>query len=708
MNKMGRPSVAIMGLMGWGVILLRMAAVVGAAETQCQARASTQRIEENILELEGWVTLTCQDVTVQAAYVRIDTKAHALVAEGDVTVVQGETRLTGERLELDLRTRTGTMYQAFAFDTPHIFGTAQKVYREDEAVYRMTDAEVTECRYRSPHWSLHAHRVKLKLDDYVRFTHVVVRVKSVPVLYLPMLQIPIQRERTTGFLFPRFGPNSQKGFFFEQAFFWAISRNQDLTLAGQWFSKRGLGFNAEYRYVLSAQSSGQANGDFFRDDLLGTQWQVRWNHMARWGLWTWAVSADWFSSYSFIQAFGGDFARRTQVQRFARTYLTTRWGAAQLYVQADVQSVALGDGQTVLLGRLPTAQAFIYNYRLGPAVMALDSSYSFLYRRQAGQLQAFHRLDVFPRWSLPWNRLPWLSITPTVALRGTLDSHRQAPTGNVLEARPLARGRVAFNVQAVGPVFYRIYGLGASSRLKHTIEPFVRYDWSHTYRPAGVSPPLFDPGDLTTGQHQVVYGLTHRFFVRPMTPDGRGSPREWFSWSIAHSLQLPGSPLIQPGVPKAGFVQSLWRFTPSDALSLDTGLLVHPRGWKVTQGSVSGLWRFSENAAFSVAWLYQRGLSFQDFTPVTTPASQQVRFSLTTPPGRVLQLQVSGAYDVTRRQWYNAVGGFIWNQDCFSLGVQVVRYQLGPRPEFQFHFSLSIPKVGNLLNFVPGLGGLYL
>ncbi|MCS7312274.1 MAG: putative LPS assembly protein LptD [Acidobacteria bacterium] len=692
---------------GFGAVLLGVTAVGEAAEAQCQARASTQRIEANTLELEGWVTLTCADVTVQAAYVRIDRKTQILVAEGDVTVVQGETRLTGERLELDLQTRTGTMYQAFAFDTPHIFGTAREVYRAGEDTYRMRSAEVTECRYRSPHWSLHAERVQLKLDDYVRFTHVVVKVKSVPILYLPMLQIPIKRERTTGFLFPRFGPNNQKGFFFEQAFFWAISRSQDLTLAGRWFSQRGLGLNAEYRYVLSTQSSGQADWDLFRDDLLGTQWQVRWNHMARWGLWAWVVSADWFSSYSFIQTFGGDFARRTQVQRFARTYLTTRWGVAQLYVQADVQSVALGDGQTVFLGRLPTAQASIYNYRLGPAVMALDASYNFLYRRQADRLQAFHRLDAFPRWSLPWNRLPWLSVTPTVALRGTLDSHRQAPAGDALETRPLARGQVAFNVQAIGPVLYRIYDVSPSFRLKHTVEPFVQYDWSHTYRPAGVSPPLFDPGDFTLGQHQVTYGLNHRFFVRRRSPDGPSSPREWFSWSLAHSFQLPGSSLIQPGVPKAGSVQSLWRFTPSDTLSLDAGLLVHPRGWKVTQWSVSGLWRFSEQAAFSVAWLYQRGLFFQDFTPVTTPASQQVRFSLTTPPGRVLQLQVSGAYDVTRRQWYNAVGGIIWNQDCFSLGVQVVRYQLGLRPELQFHFSLSIPKVGNLLHFVPGLGGSY-
>jgi len=694
-------------IVGCGVVLGSMAVAGLAAEPLCQARASTQRIEGNVLELEGWVTLTCEDVTVQAAYVRVDTNARSLVAEGDVTIVQGETRLTGERLELDLRTRMGTLYEAFAFDTPHVFGTARQVDRVDEDTYRLQSAEVTECRYRSPHWSLRAHRVRLKLNDSIRFTHVVVKVKSVPVLYLPFLQVPIRRERTTGFLFPRFGPNSQKGFFLEQAFFWAIRRSQDLTLTGRWFSRRGLGLNAEYRYVLSSQSSGQAEGDFFRDNQLGTQWQARWGHTTQWGSWTWAVSADWFSSYDFIRVFGGDFARRTQVQRFARSYLTTRWGVAQLSVQADVQSVALGDGSTVLFGRLPTARALIYNYRIGPAVMAFDGSYNFLYRRQAGLIQAFHRLDAFPRWSLPWNRLPWLSVTPTVALRGTLDSHRQAPTGSVLEARPLARGSVAFNLQAVGPVLYRIYGLGSLFRLKHVIEPFVRYDWSHTYRPAGATPPLFDPGDLSTGQHQVAYGLTHRLFVRRTDPEGRGSPREWFSWSIAHSFQLPGSPLIQPGVPKAGFLQSLWRLTPTDAISLDAGLFVHPRGWKVTQGNVSGLWRFSENAALSVAWLYQRGLSFQDFTPVTTPASQQIRFSLTTPPGRVVQLQVAGAYDVTRRQWYNAAGGLIWNQDCFSLGLQVVRYQLGPRPEFQFHFSLSIPKVGNLLNFSPGLGGLY-
>ena len=83
------------------------------------------------------------------------------------------------------------------------------------------------------------------------------RAKGVPVFYLPALFYPIQKDdRATGFLMPTYGTSTYRGITLSNAFFWAINRSQDATFIDDWFSKRGNGVGAEYRYVAAPGSSG--------------------------------------------------------------------------------------------------------------------------------------------------------------------------------------------------------------------------------------------------------------------------------------------------------------------------------------------------------------------------------------------------------------------------------------------------------------------
>ena len=83
------------------------------------------------------------------------------------------------------------------------------------------------------------------------------RVKDVPVFYLPVLYYPIQSDdRATGFLLPTYGTSTFRGQSLSNAFFWAINRSQDLTLLHDWFTETGQGYGGEYRYVLGPGSEG--------------------------------------------------------------------------------------------------------------------------------------------------------------------------------------------------------------------------------------------------------------------------------------------------------------------------------------------------------------------------------------------------------------------------------------------------------------------
>src|SRR5918994_4532438 len=99
--------------------------------------------------------------------------------------------------------------------------------------------------------------VTLPLEKRGGLTNMVLKVKDVPVFYLPGMYYPINKEdRATGFLLPIYGSSDIKGQTLNNAFFWAINRSQDATLYHNFYSKTGQSFGGEYRYVQSAASSG--------------------------------------------------------------------------------------------------------------------------------------------------------------------------------------------------------------------------------------------------------------------------------------------------------------------------------------------------------------------------------------------------------------------------------------------------------------------
>ncbi len=539
------------------------------------------------------------------------------------------------------------------------------------------------------------------------------RIKNIPVFYLPFMRIPIKRERSTGFLFPKFGPNSAKGFFVEIPFFWAISRSQDLTLALKTYASRGFGGSAEYRYVLSPRARGTLRSNVFHDNTFGNQWDVNWNHQVTWGRgWTWAINTDWFSSFDFRQDFGNNFFQRSQRQRQARTYISGRLGIFQLFGQVDIQDTRFANGKTILTGRLPQLQATIYNQHFGPLSFSMNSSYAFLRRAASGQTISFHRADFRPRISLPLST-PWLSITPSITFQGTFYSQSiDANTGDLLN-RDLFRRFFEATVDMRGPTFYHIFNLGEhafTDRIKHVIEPFARWRYGKAFFDQTLRAPGFDRSDFLRGVHNLNVGIVQRLYIRRKSPGGAPMPWEYFTWSISQNWVFPSQsfdPSKTPFVPRFGPLQNRFRWNPNPTTSFDAGLDIHPRTWTVTQMSLTGTWRSPSGQQLTLSYFYNRPLFFTAEGTNTGSARQQLRTALRTYLGNAFQIQLGSSYDITRKQLLSGNLGIIYQADCFSLGVQIQRFEFGGRAEYQFQFSLSIPHVGNLLNFAPGFSGIY-
>ena len=180
-------------------------------------------------------------------------------------------RIAAERVEFDLSAGTGVFHDAsgimamgqfanpsqFAGQDPDVYFYGERIEMLPNRKYRITKGAFTTCVQPTPRWELTSGSVDITLDDYAIAKGTVLRVKGVPVFYLPVMYYPLQdEERATGFLLPTYGTSTYRGQAVSNGFFWAMGRSRDLTLMHDWFTRSGQGAGAEYRYVADASSSG--------------------------------------------------------------------------------------------------------------------------------------------------------------------------------------------------------------------------------------------------------------------------------------------------------------------------------------------------------------------------------------------------------------------------------------------------------------------
>ncbi|PHQ78311.1 MAG: hypothetical protein COB66_09155 [Coxiella sp. (in: Bacteria)] len=81
--------------------------------------------------------------------------------------------------------------------------------------------------------------------------HVILRIKKVPILYLPYLRFPIDNRRLTGFLMPSVSISKEKGQSIGLPFYWSMAPNYDMTITPAFNFKRGFEIKDLFRYLTT-------------------------------------------------------------------------------------------------------------------------------------------------------------------------------------------------------------------------------------------------------------------------------------------------------------------------------------------------------------------------------------------------------------------------------------------------------------------------
>jgi hypothetical protein len=529
-------------------------AAAATSDIRLGAASRQERLGPTHIRYSGAVELelVSQGVRLSADVIDYHFDRHRLVATANVVFVTATARIASDRAEIDTRDRTGIFHNAFGsasvsdrvdrsfFGTqePDAFFYGETIEKLGPDRYRVRKGGFTTCIQPTPRWEMTAGSVTLTLDKRAVLTNAVLKVKDVPLFYVPALYYPINKEdRSTGFLLPTYGTSLVRGNTVSNAFFWAIDRSQDLTLAHDWFSRTGQGYGTEYRYVASSSSSGQVR--VYRLDERSTIYTQDGVPVSR------PATDSLDLRGSIVQALPAGFRARGSVdfttdlaarQRYQqdvlsatspiRSYQGNVSGALgrghAISATYGVSEVFTGTGDSSTIGSRPRVQYTRALTQVGrlPIYLAGTGEYAGLARFDTvdgvrSNDRSLSRLDATPSIQVPFTRWPFLAVKSAIAWHHTYWTESLA--GGTQTTAPFYRQYADLRTTITGPIVSRVWntpGLGFAERLKHVIEPEVVVQRTTGFEGRDRIV-LIESGDFVYGGNTTItYGLTNRLFAR--------------------------------------------------------------------------------------------------------------------------------------------------------------------------------------------------
>ena len=237
--------------------------------------------DDTLITASGNVTLKYDDISIASDHILYDQTAKAIMAFGNIKLQQDayDNIYTADSIFFAPPTR-GTLHNAKAFLSPNNIASVSRIDIYSNDYVRLYDLDVSPCYkcsreaflekkpLETPIWSITA-KSALYTNRAIEYKNAIVKVKGVPVLYVPSFSTPASvHAGKTGFLPVAINPSSKVfGLDIKIPYYWKISDRRDATLALRSTQKLGQVYEGEYRErlkngYLTLQSSFTKTGKF--------------------------------------------------------------------------------------------------------------------------------------------------------------------------------------------------------------------------------------------------------------------------------------------------------------------------------------------------------------------------------------------------------------------------------------------------------------
>lgn len=289
---------------------------------------SVSLVENQTASFAGNVTLSFADTLLTAPKAHFSHLEQSMSAEGGISYYNSMLKVSSSSFSAKMSENKVVLKDAeYRFLSQAGRGYAAELQATDQEV-QLNQANFTTCPDGDNGWGITADKIQINADDgWGEAWNSVVKVKGIPVLYLPYMTYPVNNKRKTGVLFPKIGSSQKLGLDIEVPYYLNLAENYDLTLSPRLMSQRGTQLKSEFRY-LTTQHSGTLHLEYLDNDQkksreFGNRYLANIQHLADFNQ-RWRASVDFtdVSDDAYLTELGSDISNQSDTQLYRQASLS--------------------------------------------------------------------------------------------------------------------------------------------------------------------------------------------------------------------------------------------------------------------------------------------------------------------------------------------------------------------------------------------------
>ncbi|QMU66605.1 MAG: LPS-assembly protein LptD [Flavobacteriaceae bacterium] len=259
---------------------------------------TVQNAKEKTVTLYNEAHVVYGDIDLKAGIIIVDYKKNTLYAKGIKDSLgylqrpvfrQGDQESEQDSLVYNFKTKQALIYNLKTIQDPGITTYGEVTKRVNDSTIYIRKIRFTTSEKEKPDYYISTDRAKLvpKKKIIVGMSNLVIADVPTP-LFLPFAYFPIGERRSSGFIIPSWGENSQQGFFLQNGgYYFAINDYFDFTVTGDLYTNGSWGLRGDSNYVVRYKFNGNFSVRFeniiqslrgFDDFSEATNFNIRWAH----------------------------------------------------------------------------------------------------------------------------------------------------------------------------------------------------------------------------------------------------------------------------------------------------------------------------------------------------------------------------------------------------------------------------------------------
>jgi len=512
-------------------------------ETFILADHVRQDVKNEIIWTWGKVRIRMENKTILADKVKINNKTGEGEARGNVVIESTDgSKLKANNSKFNIKNQKGKLFQTGGRLGERYYIKSRVLSRLSEKHYKTKSGSLTTCTGKLPDWLFEAESMDIINGDRAIFTGGVLKIRDIPILYIPVGYIPMNQKRKSGFLFPSTGYSAVDGTKWDNEFYWAINGHSDATFKLGYQGRRGFTPAIEYRYTPSPGTNGVLTGSFIDDRITHeTYWKVDATHNQSLPMGFQFNGVLDLEGQEYNKTFTDNINLRNR--RISNSFATLRKRGESSSFEILTRyrdSTDIASDQT--LGELPQITYKHQRQEIGDSEFYFNQDTKFTSfitdlnsDPSIDNYFSVQRLDFHPQLTRSINIAPWLNFASTIGLRETLYSKGQNNAGF------FSREGLDFNATIKGPTFEKVFGTRNKSipKVKHLLEPRLIFDYIPELDKNDKDKiQSFDSIDLISPRSLLTYSLIQRILQKERINDGSFVTREALRFIVSQSYDL--------------------------------------------------------------------------------------------------------------------------------------------------------------------------